>query len=429
MADKRYIVTHADANIDVEHAAMLLKRDKGNVHAIVDASSMKAQEACHFCGIGVTILPMTDHEAGQLKELPDVSVIEDFKIEGFGDLSVDKSKTQPTTLATDKKFATTDSGQKIPENIQTVGADLVWPYATGKGVKVAVLDTGIYKGHPDLEVAGGVLIEQGVVVNHTGWGDNSIKTKSHGTQCAGIIGARNNEQGIVGIAPECDLYSVKILDSNIEGDFSSLLRALHWALHESMDVLSISCRWTDQELANEGHEDCYRDALKRLVDHLNQKGCVIVAASGNMDDGHPENMVSEPAREEGVIAVGAIDRGWFSNSRIQYGYHWQQDLPLAPFSCWKPGGIVDICAPGVDIDTTVNPNIWGNMYQSGIGTSMACPHVAGAAGLLKELYRDWTSEQIRSALCHHAWDIGKKGKDDETGYGLLDCFASAEIKS
>jgi subtilisin family serine protease len=367
---------------------------------------------------------MTDNEAGRLKDNRNVSVVEDFQIEGIQGDYQHEACSRLTEPLIAKAHTVGISGEVIPQNMQTIGADRVWPHATGKGVKVAVLDTGIWKKHPDLEVRGGVHIRNGKFVSKKGWNDDN--KGSHGTHSAGIIGARKNREGVCGVAYDCNLYAVKILDKNTKGHFSNLVKALCWADHNSMDVVSMSCRWTDNEIVNEDVKTDYCLSLRRLVDKLNQKGCVLVAASGNKETETSETMICEPALEPGVIAVGAINRLGLADERVQYCYHQKPKPPLWPFSCWKPAGNVDICAPGVDVNSTVKPGPSDEIiYGLREGTSVACPHVAGAAVLLKELHPTWTSNQIRDALCRNAWNIGnEKHKDDQTGYGLLDCYAS-----
>ena len=99
---------------------------------------------------------------------------------------------------------TPPASQAIPWNIRLVKADQVWSRATGRDVNVAIVDTGIDDDHPDLSVSGGASFVPGV----TSWDDD----QGHGTHCAGVAGARNNTEGVVGVAPECSLFAVKVLN-------------------------------------------------------------------------------------------------------------------------------------------------------------------------------------------------------------------------
>ncbi len=415
MPNKRYIVSFKDNNIRSNTVAEILKKDSSDIEEAGKSLSVNLSNTVvhHFTKTAISILHMADNEASDLQGLPEVDdVIEDFAI--YGHLDVEPEQTE-AKLCSEEDFVVTSKGQKIPKNIHTVGADLVWPHATGKSVKVAVLDTGIYLNHPDLTVRDGISFVDGIC----SWDDDGLK--GHGTHCAGIIGAHNNPIGIIGIAPDCLLYSVKILDKHQKGCLSSLLAGLEWAADKNMDVVSISARWTDTQIREEGKKSKEVKSLQRHLRNLENNNCVVVAAAGNSEK--DPKVVYEPALAETVIAVGATNK---NKQGQQYTYHSQEKPQRAPFSCWQPGGIVDLCAPGVDIYSTWNesrPDTYGHKT----GTSESCPHVAGAAALLKELHPDWTAAQVRQAIIHSASDIGSPGCDDQTGFGLLDCFSAAQI--
>lgn len=285
----------------------------------------------------------------------------------------------------------------IPWNISLVGADKAWRRVTGRGVKVAVIDTGIDNDHPDLSVAGGVSVVPGVA----DWDDDH----RHGTHCAGIIGARKNRIGVVGVAPDCSLYAVKVLDSRGRGYLGLILAGMGWAAQEGMQVASMSLG----SPASTPDARCTA-AYQRAAERLNSIGCIVVAASGNY--GRPSNpnpWVGQPARCPAFMAVGAVDRN--SNR--------------APFSSYEPPSLgpnrgVEIVAPGVSVRSTVP----GGGYKEMSGTSMACPHVAGGAALLCEQHPNWSPDQVRDRLKQTAADLGVPGDDPEYGAGLLDCNAA-----
>jgi subtilisin len=282
--------------------------------------------------------------------------------------------------------------QPIPWNIKMVKADQVWHRVTGRGVKVAIIDTGIDNNHPDLSVSGGVSFVPGV----TSWDDDH----SHGTHCAGIAGARNNLTGVVGVAPNCSLYAVKVLNKQGRGHFSWILAGMNWAARNGMHVASMSLG----SLASSANVACVV-AYQRAAQTLINQGCIVVAAAGN-SFGTANPWVGQPARCPGFMAVAAVDR----NGNI------------APFSSRGPANLcatcgVEISAPGVSINSTVP----GGGYGVKSGTSMACPHVSGAAALLKELHPTWSPAQIRARLKATAGDLGAPGNDPTFGSGLLDC--------
>jgi subtilisin family serine protease len=231
------------------------------------------------------------------------------------------------------------------------------------------------------------------------WDDDN----RHGTHCAGIIGARWNPRGVFGVAPGCDLYAVKVLNGRGSGRLSGILAGMEWARDQGMDVVSMSLG-SDVSEAEAPCLAAYNRAAKKLI----KSGCIMVAAAGN--SGRTQTpWVGNPARCSGFMAVGAVDR----------------DRRIASFSSRGPESLgsdqaVEIAAPGVSVLSTV-PN--GRFLELS-GTSMACPHVAGAAALLYELHPNWGPEAVRDRLSKTASDAGVPGRDPEYGMGILDCFAA-----
>jgi hypothetical protein len=240
---------------------------------------------------------------------------------------------------------------------------------TGRGVKVAVIDTGIAT-HPDLVVSGGHSF-----VSYT----NSYEDDNgHGTHVAGIIAAGDNGFGIVGVAPDSRIYSLKSLDQNGVGFLSDIITAIDWAITNRMDVINVS--------------------LGTSQDSIVLKSFMVVAAAGN--EGNPEGIgdtVSVPARYQSAIAVAATDE---QNNR-------------ASFSATGPA--IEVSAPGVDVVSTYLQNDYVMMA----GTSMAAPAVTGTIALLKQAKPGISALEIREALRKYAVDLGNKGKDDWFGYGLV----------
>ncbi len=282
--------------------------------------------------------------------------------------------------------------QPIPWNISMVKADQVWQRVTGRGVKVAILDTGIDENHPDLTVAGGASFVTGV----SSFDDD----QGHGSHCAGITGARNNDEGIVGVAPECSLFAVKVLAGNGRGQLSWILGGMRWAVEQGMDIVSMSLGSS----ADSAEAACVL-AYQRAAQQLEQVGAMVVTSSGNSRR-TAKPWVGQPARCPGFMAVGAVDR----NRR------------LADFSSNGPESLCDTCgvevaAPGVNVRSTLP----GGRYGEKSGTSMACPHVSGAAALIKEQHPTWSPQKIRDRIKTTAADLGVPGADSQFGSGLLDC--------
>lgn len=257
--------------------------------------------------------------------------------------------------------------ETIPPNILDIGSQYKWSHGyTGKGVVVAVLDTGCETSHPDLKdriIAGYNFTEE-----HGG--DISIieDTNGHGTHVAGIIAGSKNGIGIVGVAPNAKLLILKVLDQSGRGSINSLVEAIHYAIDwrgsagERVKVISLS-------LGSKIPDSNLYEAVKRAVGH----NISVVAASGNDGDGNIEtNEYRYPGAYKEVIEVGAINKlneiAYFSNTNES----------------------VDLYAPGVSIYSS----FLDNGFASLSGTSMVVPHVAGAIALLIEEYEDLLGREL-----------------------------------
>lgn len=447
---KRYIVTFVDEEVTTTAAAKALQVPKSRM---LESKGMLASDAeedprkvLHFEEIGAVAATLSAKEAEDLTKDPKVAeVVEDFEVFALdGHDHGDEAEVaaargpilRPTAYWADEgpqEIRADESGpvdaaatcppghrrvcfklapwfpplcfclpvtpppppkQPIPWNITMVRADRVWGRVTGRGVKVAVLDTGIDENHPDLSVKGGVSMVPG----NTSWDDD----QGHGTHCAGIIGARNNPAGVVGVAPESDLYAVKVLNDRGSGYLSWILAGMGWAEQQRMDVASMSLG------SNVSSPDAACTlAYQRAAERLSRAGCITIAAAGNNGRDPVNPWVGNPARCAGFMAVAAVDR----------------NKDLAAFSSRGPSSLCSLCgveisAPGVSINSTVR----GGGYGIKSGTSMACPHVAGAAALLKELHPTWSPSTIRARLRATADDLGVPGNDVEYGAGLLNCY-------
>ncbi|WP_255637722.1 S8 family serine peptidase [Amycolatopsis sp. DSM 110486] len=254
-----------------------------------------------------------------------------------------------------------DSGEfQVPHlpftwGLQAVGAAAT--RATGKGVRLAVLDTGIDMEHPDFVHKLGIA--QSFVADET-----TQDVIGHGTHCAGIAtGPRTLEvfPGY-GVAPEANLYVAKTVDKAGEGQDGAVLSAIAWAVRHKCAVVSISLGSPVRP------DEFYSVVFEQVAARALRAGTLIVAAAGN-DSDRVKNLaapVDHPANCPSVLAVGAIG----------------QDDTVAPFSNMTvnlSGGAVDVAAPGVDVFSA-----WIGGYRTLSGTSMATPHVAGVAALLSQ---------------------------------------------
>jgi thermitase len=243
---------------------------------------------------------------------------------------------------------------------------------------VAIIDTGIDYNHPDL--AGRVIKGRDFANND----DDPMDGHAHGTHCAGIAGASaDNGIGIAGVAPGVSLMAVKVLSDSGSGTTDAVCGGIVWAADQGAHVISLS-------LGGPGG----KEAKQAAVDYARSKGAVVVAAMGN----NGANMAVYPGASKGVIGVGATTaedtRASFSN-----------------FGDW-----IAVTAPGHQILSTV-PNGGFAAYS---GTSMATPHVAGLAGLVRSAYPALEAEAVAAAIRQGATDLGAAGFDPQFGHGRID---------
>lgn len=246
-----------------------------------------------------------------------------------------------------------DRSGEVPWGVARLNAQAAWDYSTGKGVKVAVVDTGMDYTHPDLarNYKGGYNIVAG--------NNDPMDDQGHGTHVSGTIGATLDGKGVAGVAPGVDLYAVKVLDKNGSGQYSWIIAGIEWAVEHHMNVINMSLGGPQGT-----------DALAQVMKKAKDAGVTVVCAAGN--DGAAVNY---PAKYPEAIAVSASD----SSDKLAY------------FSSRGPE--VAVIAPGVNIYSTRK----GGGYTTMSGTSMASPHVAGLAALAIAAGAN-TPDKVRAAL-------------------------------
>jgi len=259
-----------------------------------------------------------------------------------------------------------------------------WVETRGQGIRVAVLDTGAVADHPDLSGA----IDDARDFTGSLW--STADRVGHGTHVAGIIAARRNDTGVVGVAPECRLLIGKVLGDDGAGDARSVAAGIDWAVDAGADVLSMSF----------GSSQSSPDIDRAIARAIAQKRFVICAAGNNGQS----DSVDFPARQGATVAVGSVDQ----NGRV------------SRFS--SRGDQVDICAPGENILSTYLQRGYARLS----GTSMATPFVTGVVALLLAKHRasgGGTPVESQTQLIEHlrrtATDAGEQGKDPNYGYGLI----------
>lgn len=375
----RYIVSF-DRNLrDTAAFSKLLSRPKdsfvdGITHLSTKDDGLEPDVVLEYPSIAVVSATLSEAEVFSLKTNPLVSSIrKSRKVQGSPILSSSLFQAPPPeTLAA------------TAWHVSLVNADKCWAQTTGKGVKVGIIDSEIDPNLANLPIVDGRSFNP----DAPDWRGTD---DPHGTFCAAIIGCRNTNGSMVGIAPECDLFALRT-NKNGQGTVDYLIAAMGWAAANKLDIVSMSQR--DFTGADDPHEPYWED-LNRAAEECTKAGCIVVGIAGN--SGAQSNpWVTNPGRCPQVIAVGGTrqDDSWWTSS--SYG---PDDLPQEE--------AVEIVAPG-DHVFSIMP---GGIFVPGSGTSFAAPQVAGACALLKQLRPDLTPAQLRTLLKTASRDLGPQGRD------------------
>lgn len=242
---------------------------------------------------------------------------------------------------------------------------------TGKGIKVAVIDTYINPNHPD--IIGGVV----KAINVTS--ETPTNQNGHGQGVASVIGARNNNTGTLGVAPNCDIVAIKAMRETGSGQIAEIIKGIDAAIAEKVHIINMS-------LGTSADIPEMKAAIKRASD----AGIFLVCAAGN--DGQADS-VNYPGKYDSTFAIAATN----------------QDGKVSSFS--SMGWDVDLAAPGEQILTA-----WkNNGYSTVSGTSFSSPFVAGVLALLLEAGVEVTIDKLDQTSV----DIEAPGKDVKAGWGLI----------
>lgn len=273
-----------------------------------------------------------------------------------------------------------------------IGADAAWRKYRGKGIKVGIIDTGVDYNHPDLDVR-----EHKSFIDNTDGFDSGF----HGTHVSGIIGGRDNGVGIIGVAPEAEIYSAKIFNSKGETTTEAQYNAFRWMIEKGVHVVNMS--FGAMYPADVPGVAEFLKEYHGKIREMHDAGIILVAASGNSGNSKDTlDRISYPARFPEVFAVGAIC----------------QELQRADFS--SAGDLLDFAMPGVDVYSCYPGSRWARLS----GTSMASPYLAGCIALLQEYAlktkgRVFTYDEVKRELIKYSVDLGVEGVDPEFGYGKV----------
>ena len=295
----------------------------------------------------------------------------------------DRTKTASTrpVLADGIKKIWLDKPVKVAldKSVPQIGAPEAWAKGfDGKGVKVAVLDTGIDATHPD--VADRIKGTKNFTTD-----PDAVDHHGHGTHVAATVAGSGAASGgkNKGVAPAADLYIGKVLNDKGSGSDSEIIAGMQWAVDQGADIVSMSLGSSE---AGDG-----TDPMSQAVNDLTaSSGTLFVIAAGNSGPG--DTTVGAPGAADSALTVGAVDKSDKLASFSSRGPR-RDDFAVKP-EITAPGvGIVAARAAGTTLGTPVDAN-----YTALNGTSMATPHVAGAAAILKQRHPDWDADHLKQVM-------------------------------
>ena len=278
--------------------------------------------------------------------------------------------------------------KEVPEGVELIQAPKIWSKTKGQGITVAVLDTGCDSSHPDLQkqIIGG----RNFTDDDGGHPDIFKDYNGHGTHVAGTIAAQENDNGVIGVAPEASLFIIKVLNKNGSGQYDWIIDGINYAIEQKVDIISMSLGGpTDIP-------ELYQAVKKAIANNI-----LVVCAAGNEGDNNDStDEFAFPGSYNEVISVGAINferrSSEFTNSHNE----------------------IDLVAPGEGIVSTY----LNGKYATLSGTSMAAPHVSGALALIKNLAnssfeRKLSESELYAQLIKRTVPLGNSAKLE--GNGLI----------
>lgn len=360
----------------------------------IDASAADAASPISVVELERKVYALDTQGTGEGGLLPAGEALSADYLRGFRDATqcLTSSVVGPGVAAVPEVEATAVDQSQVTWGLQA--ADVPCSRYSGRGVRVAVLDTGLDLEHPDFR--GRKIVHRSFIAGQKVQDGNGHGTHCIGTSCGPRAPGRLPRYGI---AFEAEIYAGKVLSNEGSGSDRGILAGINWAVASGCRIVSMSL---GASLPCPGAGQPYSRVFERAADRARQAGTAIIAAAGN-DSSRPAQVcpVSHPANCPSIMAVAALD------SRMR----------VAPFSnrgINPEGGQVDIAAPGVEVHSS-----WpgSGLYRSISGTSMATPHVAGVAALLAEANPKASAAELVSRLASTARRLPLSAMD--VGAGIV----------
>lgn len=372
-AEKDYVVM-----VKTEEQANNLEKEYDSAE-VISSNSQNCLQENHM-----TALTLSQQEVKELIDKNNVEFVEE-------DIEVLASVKRECDMSKWHKKEVIETLQKKKDeewNVRMIHADkarkLIKKKRNKKGdsVKIAILDSGV-DYNTDMNIAETISL----VPDEEEISPLFIDASGHGTSVAGLVAAKDNKDGITGVDPYADIYSIRVLDDDNRAPVSRVVEGIYMAIERKVDIINMSFGVNSKSRAL---EKAVKDAL--------DAGILIIAAAGNTGSAEKagvDSTVQYPAAFDGVLAVGSVDkRGEVADSSAT-------------------GSEIDLVAPGELVRST---GMFGSELVAS-GTSLAAPQVAGAAALIMEKDKNVSADFVRELLCQSA---NAYGDSDEYGSGLVD---------
>jgi len=365
-----------------------------------------------FPDVSLAIADFTKREDTQAVQASGYEVMPDLLL----DLRVNEPIPEDGNIGLDESFFNDQW------HLRTVQADMAWQTGvTGSGVRVAVLDTGIWYHHPDLISNIDFAASASFVPGTTDFLDDN----GHGTHIAGIIAAADNGWGTIGIAPNAQLIGVKVLSADGTGHLSWIVSGIVHAVNQGADIINLSVGYYLKKNGNEPYytaaeASLLRRMVRRVINWATSRGVLVVNSAGNggLNMDQTGNLISIPTEEGNGIIISATGPYQLENFDTFTSY--------SNYGC----SLVWMSAPGGDFRGYPNDGWWRDMILSttidgwmwSSGTSAAASIVSGVAALVLEKYGPLTPEILKNILSATADDLGNPGKDCYYGHGRINAY-------